>query len=179
MGPLSRMQDRTCKSFGSLIVTDNHWWSFPIRGKEKRKPTTDWYSKDVVENEWTDKYSSCFSFKSKEQNFQSDRYSETMWYDWKCTLTSPPLSQMSLTCQGRPGELYPLLHEAQPSNSCWQSCWSATHPLTWWTNTRMVWNIVMSVIRNLDSEWRLLLKYYMELDFVESQKDPILSWTWT
>lgn len=51
--------------------------------------------------------------------------------------TQSTMSQMSLTCQGCPGELYPLLHEAQPSNSCWQSCFSANRPLTWWTDTRM------------------------------------------
>lgn len=41
-----------------------------------------------------------------------------------------PLSHMSLTCQERPAALYPLLPEAQPSNSCWQSCLSPNQPLT-------------------------------------------------
>lgn len=40
------------------------------------------------------------------------------------------VSHMSLTCRERPGLLYPLLHEAQPWNSCWQSCLSPNHPLT-------------------------------------------------
>lgn len=61
-------------------------------------------------------------------------YEEIVWYNWKCTLTSPPLSQMSLTCRGRPVALYLLLHEPQPLNSCWQSCLSPHHPLTWWAN---------------------------------------------
>lgn len=47
----------------------------------------------------------------------------------------PFLSQMSLTCRECPGQLYHLLHEPQPLNSCWQSCLSPNQPLTWWTNT--------------------------------------------
>ncbi len=34
-GLLSRIQDRTCTSSGSLIMTDNHWLFFPINEKKK------------------------------------------------------------------------------------------------------------------------------------------------
>lgn len=131
-----------------------------------------------------------------------------MWLE-ECTLTSPPLSHMSLTCRGRPGELYPLLHEAQPSNSCWQSCLSPNHPITWRTNTWM-WNIrkaaafhtfqelkktpselilqtknaskvvwVWQWVQLVDCEWRLLTKILNKIILSRFTLDPILSWTWS
>lgn len=59
----------------------------------------------------------------------------------KHSLTIPPLTRESLTCQGCPGKLYCLLHEPQPSNSCWQSCLSPNHPLIWTTNKQM-WELI-------------------------------------
>lgn len=133
MGPMSRIRDCTCKSFGSLIMIDNPWskktttdWS--LMGTHGRKQIGPWIQHFSVSNQ-----------KKKKRMCLMNTY-ETMWKDWKCTLTNQTLSHMSLTFRGSPGEFYPLLHEAQPSNSCWQSCLSANHQLTWWTNTR-VWNI--------------------------------------
>lgn len=65
-------------------------------------------------------------------------WNHMMWLEVK--VNQAVVSHMSLTCRGRPGEFYPLLYEPQPWNSCWQSCLSASRPLTWWTNTKM-WNI--------------------------------------
>lgn len=63
--------------------------------------------------------------------------SRVIWSLWnhlmlpEMHIPKPTLSNMSLTCQGRPEELYLLQHEVQPLNSCWQSCSSANHPLTY------------------------------------------------
>lgn len=110
---------------------------------------------------------------------------------------------MSLTCRGRCGGLYPLLHEAQPSNSCWQSCLSPNHPLTCQTNhgcqtlekdakvvhisviKRNIWThtanqkaSVKLLVQLVHCEWMLLSKISSKIRLSWLTLDPFLSWTW-
>lgn len=62
---------------------------------------------NLVENEWTMEFSTCYFFKLKEQKIQLGGYSETMWYDWECTLTSPHLPDVTDLSETSRGALPP------------------------------------------------------------------------